>query len=92
MVAAVTRSERAPIVIEGDSASRSPPSRSTALVDTTGAGDLYASGFLAGLAHGKDHAGCARLGALAAAEVIQHVGARPLTNLRELADEHHLFG
>jgi len=88
----VTRSEKGSIVIHGESRVEVPAFPISGLVDTTGAGDLYASGFLAGLAHGKDHAGCARLGALAAAEVIQHVGARPMTNLRELADRHHLFG
>ena len=92
VVAAVTRSEKGSIVIHGESRVEVPAFPISGLVDTTGAGDLYASGFLAGLAHGKDHAGCARLGALAAAEVIQHVGARPMTNLRELADRHHLFG
>jgi sugar/nucleoside kinase (ribokinase family) len=55
------------------------------LVDTTGAGDLFAAGFLAGLAKGSDYVTCARLGALAAAEVIQHVGARPQARLGDLA-------
>lgn len=57
------------------------------LVDTTGAGDLFAAGFLAGLARGSDYVSCARLGALAAAEVIQHVGARPQARLSDLAAE-----
>ena len=48
------------------------------VVDTTGAGDLYAAGFLYGLTHGRSLADCGRLGSLAAAEVISHVGARPL--------------
>jgi len=61
------------------------------LVDSTGAGDLFASGFLTGLARGKPHEFSARLGALAAAEVIQHVGARPQTNLRHLAHHHGLM-
>ena len=56
-----------------------------AVVDTTGAGDLYASGFLYGLSRGLSLATCGRLGALAAAEVISHVGARPATPLAELA-------
>lgn len=92
VVAAVTRSGKGSVVIERDARVEVPAFPIEALVDTTGAGDLYAAGFLAGLAHGKDHAGCARLGALAAAEIIQHVGARPLTNLRELADREGLFG
>jgi sugar/nucleoside kinase (ribokinase family) len=57
------------------------------LVDTTGAGDLFAAGFLAGLSRGSDYVTCARLGSLAAAEVIQHVGARPQVRLSELAAE-----
>ena len=57
------------------------------LVDTTGAGDLFAAGFLAGLSRGSDYVTCARLGALAAAEVIQHVGARPQKSLSALAAE-----
>ena len=47
------------------------------VADVTGAGDLFAAGFLAGLARGKDHRTSARLGGLAAAEVIQHIGAPP---------------
>ena len=60
------------------------------VVDVTGAGDMFAAGFLVGLAHGKDHRTAARLGALAAAEVIQHVGARPLVSLKALAAENGL--
>ena len=57
------------------------------LVDTTGAGDLYAAGFLAGLTRSADYVTCARLGGLAAAEVIQHYGARPQVNLRDFATQ-----
>lgn len=60
------------------------------LVDSTGAGDLYAAGFLTGLARGADARTCARLGSLAASEVIQHLGARPLTNLANLAAQNGL--
>ena len=60
------------------------------VVDTTGAGDLFAAGFLSGLARGADDRTCGRLGALAAAEVIQHLGARPETSLRDLARENGL--
>ncbi len=60
------------------------------LVDATGAGDLFAAGFLVGLARGKDHRTAARLGALAAAEVIQHLGARPETSLKDLAGQNGL--
>jgi sugar/nucleoside kinase (ribokinase family) len=55
------------------------------LVDTTGAGDLYAAGFLFGLTRGRDLATCGRLASIAAAEVISHLGARPEVSLAELA-------
>ena len=55
------------------------------VVDTTGAGDLYAAGFLYGLTHGYDPESCARLGGLCAGEVISHFGARPQADLRQLA-------
>jgi sugar/nucleoside kinase (ribokinase family) len=55
------------------------------VVDTTGAGDLYAAGFLFGMTHGHDLATSARIGSVAAAEVISHVGARPETVLAGLA-------
>ena len=54
------------------------------LVDTTGAGDLYAAGFLFGLVRGRSLTDCARIGSIAAAEVISHVGARPLVPLTTL--------
>jgi sugar/nucleoside kinase (ribokinase family) len=61
------------------------------LADTTGAGDLYASGFLFGFTQGKDLAHCGRLGSLCAAEVISHVGARPRTPLDRLARTENLL-
>jgi sugar/nucleoside kinase (ribokinase family) len=54
------------------------------VVDTTGAGDLFASGFLYGLTQGKPLPTCAKLGAIAAAEIISHVGARPDVPLKTL--------
>jgi adenosine kinase len=60
------------------------------VVDTTGAGDLFAAGFLSGVARGADDRTCGCLGALAAAEIIQHLGARPETSLRQLARENGL--
>jgi sugar/nucleoside kinase (ribokinase family) len=56
------------------------------VVDTTGAGDLYAAGFLHGLTTGRPLEECGRLGSIAAAEVISHVGPRPLVELRRLVD------
>ena len=55
------------------------------LVDTTGAGDLYAAGFLYGLTSGHSLVDCGRLGSLAAAEVIEHIGPRPQSSLKDLA-------
>jgi adenosine kinase len=60
------------------------------VVDATGAGDLFAAGFMFGLARGRDHRTSARLGVMAAAEVIQHIGARPEVSLKELARKNGL--
>jgi len=87
----ITRSERGSLIVEAHEVVAVPAFPITRLVDSTGAGDLFASGFLTGLARGKPHEFSARLGALAAAEVIQHVGARPQTNLRHLAHHHGLM-
>ena len=57
------------------------------LVDTTGAGDLFAAGFLFGLVRNAGYENAGRLGALAAAEVIQHIGARPQVSLKDLAKQ-----
>jgi adenosine kinase len=61
------------------------------VVDTTGAGDLFAAGFLYGVARGASHEDAARLGAMAAAEVIQHIGARPEVSLKALAADNGLM-
>ena len=61
------------------------------LIDTTGAGDLYAAGFLAGYTNRKSLNQCGQLGALAAAEIISHIGARPQANLKKLATEKGLL-
>jgi len=83
-IAVLTRSEKGSVVIKGSETFAVPAAPVTRVVDTTGAGDLYASGFLFGYTHGKSLAECARLGGLAAAEVISHVGARPEQPLRGL--------
>jgi sugar/nucleoside kinase (ribokinase family) len=86
----VTRSEQGSFVVTHDGASKFPAAPIEQLVDTTGAGDLFAAGFLTGLVRDHDHETCARLGALAAAEVIQHIGARPVADLRALAAKNGL--
>jgi sugar/nucleoside kinase (ribokinase family) len=83
-IAALTRSEKGSVVIRGDETYAVPAAPVAKVVDTTGAGDLYASGFLFGFTRGKPLAECARLGGLAAAEIISHVGARPETPLKDL--------
>ncbi len=88
--AVVTRSEKGCVVVTQDKVTAVPASPITKLVDTTGAGDLFAAGFLFGLVRGASHEDAGRLGALAAAEVIQHVGARPQTSLKELAQKNGL--
>ena len=84
-VAALTRSERGSVVVGGDEVHVIDAYPVESVIDTTGAGDLYASGFLFGWSRGADLASCGRLGALAAAEVISHVGARPAVSLARLA-------
>ena len=86
----VTRSEKGAVVVgagKTESVSVFPVER---VVDATGAGDLFAAGFLHGYARGLPHADSARLGALAAAEVISHIGARPERKLADLAKENGL--
>jgi sugar/nucleoside kinase (ribokinase family) len=82
-VAALTRSERGAVVIAGDRVHTVDAERVEQVVDTTGAGDLYAAGFLYGYTRGQSCPDCGRLGALAAAEVIGHYGARPESSLKE---------
>ena len=90
-IAVVTRSEKGCLVIGPDGNEAVPAFPIKKLVDTTGAGDLFAAGFLSGLARGADDRTCGRLGALAAGEVIQHLGARPEVSLKDLARENGLL-
>jgi sugar/nucleoside kinase (ribokinase family) len=83
-IAALTRSEKGSVVVKGSETYAVPAAPVARVVDTTGAGDLYAAGFLFGFTHGKPLAECARLGAIAAAEIISHVGARPEKPLKDL--------
>jgi sugar/nucleoside kinase (ribokinase family) len=84
-LAALTRSAKGSVLVNGGRMHVIHAHPVEAVVDTTGAGDLYASGVLYGLSQGLDLPTCGRLGSLAAAEVIAHVGARPMVPLAELA-------
>jgi adenosine kinase len=86
----VTRSEKGCVVASKDGVVAAPAFPIDRLVDTTGAGDLFAAGFLFGLVRGAGYEDAGRLGALAAAEVIQHIGARPQVSLKELATQNRL--
>jgi sugar/nucleoside kinase (ribokinase family) len=83
----VTRSEDGALAVRGGERADVPAEPIGQLIDTTGAGDLFAAGFLLGTARGKSLERSLRLGAIAAAEVIQHYGARPEADLRALAGE-----
>jgi adenosine kinase len=89
-LAVITRSEKGCVVVARNTVEAVQAMPIERVVDVTGAGDLFAAGFLVGLARGKDHRTAARLGALAAAEVIQHIGARPAVSLKALAAENGL--
>ena len=89
-LAVVTRSEKGCVVAAPDGIIAVPAFPIDKMVDTTGAGDLFAAGFLFGLVRNAGHEAAGRLGALAAAEVIQHIGARPQTSLKELAKQNGL--
>jgi len=91
-IAAITRGEAGSVVLCGGQAIAVPAFPVSKVVDTTGAGDQYAAGFLLGLAQGRPLDVCARLGSLAAAEVISHYGPRPQTSLRDLAAAQGLAG
>jgi sugar/nucleoside kinase (ribokinase family) len=84
-IVAVTRSAAGSTIAAGDERHDVAAAPVDKVVDTTGAGDLYAAGFLYGLTHGLDLERCGRLGSLAAAEIISHVGARPEAHLADLA-------
>ena len=88
----VTRSEKGCMVVSVEDAVAAPAFPVEKVVDTTGAGDLFAAGFLYGLARNLAYKQCGELGALAAAEVIQHIGARPQVSLKELAQQRGLTG
>jgi sugar/nucleoside kinase (ribokinase family) len=84
-IAAVTRGAAGSVILAGGEVIRVAAAPLEKVVDTTGAGDQYAAGFMFGLAQGRPFEVCAKLGSLAAAEVISHVGPRPQTSLKDLA-------
>jgi sugar/nucleoside kinase (ribokinase family) len=91
-LAAVTVGGNGAFVVSRESVELVPSRPVESLVDTTGAGDLFAAGFLYALARALPHATCAAFGHLAAAEVISHVGPRPAVSLREMAEQSGLIG
>ena len=89
-LAVVTRSAQGCLVVTREETLAVPATPVERVVDATGAGDLFAAGFLVGVAREADYRTAARLGALAAAEVISHLGARPQSPLKELAGQNGL--
>jgi sugar/nucleoside kinase (ribokinase family) len=84
-LAVVTRSSQGCVIVQGEAQTYCPAENVENVVDTTGAGDLFAAGFLAGFVKNLPLEQCAKLGAMAAAEVISHIGARPEKDLCDLA-------
>ena len=91
-MAVLTRSEEGSVIVASGETIEIPADAVPQVVDVTGAGDLYAAGFLYGLTRRLPLETCGRLGSLAAAEVIGHIGARPESPLRERAKERGLVG
>ena len=89
-LAALTRGAAGSVIVAPEGTVEVPAAAGGRVVDTPGAGDLYAAGFLYGLTRGRDLATCGRLGGIAAAEIISHFGARPETSLAELAAAENL--
>ena len=83
-ICAITRAGEGAVVISKDKVHIIPAEKDVNAVDTNGAGDLYAAGFLHGLVRGMDLKSCGRIGNITAAEVISHLGSRPEVNLAEL--------
>jgi sugar/nucleoside kinase (ribokinase family) len=86
-VLVVTRSEHGAVAVAGGERAQVPAEPVAQVVDTTGAGDLFAAGFLFGHTRGESLERCLRLGAICAAEIISHYGARPEADLRQLVRE-----
>jgi len=90
-LAALTRSEKGSVILSGGTSVTVPVSPVAKVVDSTGAGDLYAAGFLFGLSRGLELEKSGHMASLAAAEIISHVGARPAQNLGDLARKSGLL-
>ena len=89
-LAIMTRSAKGAVAFDGQTTIAVDAAPVAKVIDTTGAGDLFAAGFLYGYTHGRDLKSCLKLGALAAAEVISHMGARPEVPLKDLLTRHGL--
>ena len=87
-ISATTMGDKGSIIIKSGQRTNVPAEKISKLLDTTGAGDAYAAGFLYGFTEGMNMAACGRLGSLAAAEVIQQIGPRPARKLAELIPEN----
>ena len=90
-LAALTRSEKGSVILSGGNSIAISAAAVAKVVDTTGAGDLFAAGFLFGVATGKDLQTAGKLGSMAAAEIISHIGARPEVKLADLARKQGLL-
>ena len=86
-IVVLTRAEKGSVIISGTDIFEISAEQVPRVVDTTGAGDLFAAGFLYGLSRSLDLHACGRLGGVVAAEIISHIGARPETSLSELVVE-----
>ena len=83
----VTRSEKGAVAVRGEERAEVPAEPVEEVVDTTGAGDLFAAGFLFGHVRGEDLKTCLTIGAIAASEIISHYGARPEADLKALVEK-----
>ena len=90
VLACMTRGAKGAVVFDGESTATIPAMAVGQVVDTTGAGDLFAAGFLYGYTHGRDLLGCAKLGAMAAAQIISQLGARSKVPLCDLIEAQEL--
>lgn len=90
-MAAVTLGPKGSVIVTPNSSVAVEAHPISSRVDTTGAGDLYAAGFLYGYTHGRDHRDCARLGSLAASIIIEQIGPRPQVSLRQAAIDNGLI-